>query len=282
MISPYKSNMPTKIIIDSDAKNEIDDQYAITYAVLSGKFDIIGFTATHYGKPGSMEDSYDEIVHVLNLIKRDSHYPVYRGAANSIPDKHTPVDSPAARFIIKKALNGTGSQINIVSIGAITNLASAYLMEPAIKDRVKVIWLAGRAWPKGGLFFNNRNDILAAQVVFDSGMDLTLIPAVGTADKLKITLKDRKFIKGRREIGEYLWKLYRKRLGLPKSIYDVAAIALLAVPEYCKVQTVPRPALLMDGTYDHKNSKGEMKVMTDIDAHSVRQDFFETLNRINN
>ncbi|HBH62706.1 MAG TPA: nucleoside hydrolase, partial [Nitrospiraceae bacterium] len=49
--------MSLKVLIDTDAKNEIDDQYAIAYAVLSGAFDIRGFTATHFARSGSMEAS---------------------------------------------------------------------------------------------------------------------------------------------------------------------------------------------------------------------------------
>jgi inosine-uridine nucleoside N-ribohydrolase len=132
------------------------------------------------------------------------------------------------------------------------------------------------------MFFNNRNDILAAQVVFESAMDLTLIPAKGTADKIRITLSDRKQIKDHGEIGRYLWKLYMRRWGIPKSVYDVAAIAFFTVPEHCTVQTVPRPALVMDGTYDHSNAKVNMNVVTDVKPDHIRQDFLKALSRMDN
>ncbi len=268
-----------KIIIDSDAKNEIDDQYAITYAVLSGAFDIRGMTAAHFGKEGSMEKSYDEILHILKLLNKNGEYPVHKGAAHAMPDKKTPIDSDAVRFIIDEAKKCSKEHLYIISIGPLTNLASAYLMEPWIKDKVKVIWLAGKAWPKGGLFFNNRNDMNAAQVVFSSGMDLTLIPARGTADKLMLCFTDRKYVKSKGEIGSYLWKLFMRRFGIPKSIYDVVALAGLKSPDWCTWETCPRPRLLNSGTYDHETTTGMITVATGINAEMIKKDLFAVLKK---
>lgn len=271
--------MTRKIIIDSDAKNEIDDQYAITYAVLSEEFEILAFTAAHFGKKGSMEKSYEEIRLVLELLGKQDTYPVLKGAERALSDIRTPVDSPAARFIINEALKSREEDLYVVSIGAITNLASACLTEPEIIHRVKALWLAGKAWPEGGLFFNNKKDILAAQVIFGSGIDLTLIPACGTADKLKIYKRDKYHIQGKGAIGGYLWKLFMRRLGIPKSIYDVAAIAALKKPESCRWLSAPRPALLKDGTYDHTRTNGVIRVAVDIKREMIRRDLFSMLDR---
>jgi inosine-uridine nucleoside N-ribohydrolase len=271
--------MLKKIIIDTDAANEIDDQYAIAYAVLSGRFDICGFTAAHFGKQESMEKSYMEIIHVLDLLGRENTFPVYRGAPQAMSKPEQPVDSPAARFIVAEALKSNDQNLHIVSIGPLTNLASAYLLEPEIKDRIKVLWLAGKAWPEGGLFFNNRNDITAAQIVFNSGIDLTLIPACGTADRLKIHLGDRNRIKGKGDVGNYLWKLFMKRWGIPKSIYDVTAIEALISFKWCTSITAPRPALLNNGKYDHSKTNSHITVITDISAKEIKRNFFEALNK---
>lgn len=78
-----------KIIIDSDAKNEIDDQYAIAYAVLSEEFKIRAFTVAHFGKKGSMEKSYEENLLVLELLGKQDTYQVLRGADNALSDIRT-------------------------------------------------------------------------------------------------------------------------------------------------------------------------------------------------
>ncbi len=273
--------MPNKIIIDSDARNEIDDQYAITYAVLSNAFDIRGFTAAHFAKANSMEESYDEILNVLNLIGKKDVYPVLKGAGSALKNRETPADSPAARFIISEALSNPEEYLHVICIGAITNLASAILLEPSIKKRIKVLWLAGKAWPEGGLFFNNRNDMLAAQIVFSSELNLTLVPACGTANKLKISLLDKRNIKGKGDIGNYLWKIFMRRFGIPKALYDVAAIAVLKSPDMCNWIKSPRPALMNNGEYNHASTNGTMHVAVDIDRDAMRNDLFSVLNRAN-
>lgn len=273
--------MSIKIIIDTDAKNEIDDQYAITYAVLSEAFDICGFTAAHYARSGSMEKSYKEILLVLKLLDKEDQYPVLRGAGHALATKDAPVDSPAARFIIEEALKNSGEPLYVVSIGAITNLASAYLLEPKIKEKIRVLWLAGKRWPEGGFCFNDENDILAAQIIFDSDIDLTLVPVCSPASRIKIYRSDKERIKGKGKIGDYLWRLFMlRRLGLPKPIYDVAAIAALKSPDWCRLEKAPRPALLKNGKYDHSHTKGLITVVTDINEKMIREDFFRVMNTL--
>jgi hypothetical protein len=38
-----------RVITNTDAKNEADDQFAIVHALLSPKFENVGFIAAHYG-----------------------------------------------------------------------------------------------------------------------------------------------------------------------------------------------------------------------------------------
>jgi len=268
-----------KIILDTDARNEIDDQYAIAYAMLSESFDIRGFTAAHFGKRRSMEKSHDEILLVLKLLGKEASYPVLRGAAGALPNAHMPVDSPAARFIIDEAMNNRGDRLYVVCIAALTNLASACMIKPEIKERIKVIWLADKAWPRGGLFFNMKKDILAAQIIFNTEIDLTIIPACGVANKLKIYRRDKSHIHGKGEIGDYLWKIFIQRIWKPKAIYDVVAIAALKSMDWCTWITAPRPALLRNGKFDHANSKGMITVITDIDEKRMKKDFLSSLNK---
>jgi purine nucleosidase len=270
-----------KVIIDSDAKNEIDDQYAITYAVLSEELDLRGFTAAHFGRKGSMEKSYEEILLLLRLLGKENKYSVLQGAGHALGDERTPVDSPAARFIVEEAFKHSGEPLYVVSIGAITNLASAYLIEPGIRERIKVFWIAGKKWPEGGFCFNDKNDISAARIIFDSDIDLTLIPVCRPASRLKIYMNDRPRLKGKGEIGDYLWKLFmRRRFGFPKPVYDVAAVAVLKSPGWCTAETAPRPELLKNGKYEFSKTSGMLTVVTDINAEEIRSDFFRLLDEL--
>ena len=66
------------VILDTDAFNEIDDQFAISYLLLSGeKLNTVGLCAAPFfnslstGPKDGMEKSYDEILRLLGFLKRD-------------------------------------------------------------------------------------------------------------------------------------------------------------------------------------------------------------------
>ena len=96
-----------RLILNTDAKNEVDDQFAIVHALLSEAIDLRGIIAAHFGQKRtdhSEQESYEEIRHLLRLMQLDTEPPVLHGGRHAIPDEQTPVDSQGARFIIKEAM----------------------------------------------------------------------------------------------------------------------------------------------------------------------------------
>ncbi|HIU66389.1 MAG TPA: nucleoside hydrolase, partial [Candidatus Caccomorpha excrementavium] len=159
-----------RVITDTDAKNEADDQFAIVHALLSPKFDNVGLIAAHYGTgrhADSMERSFQELELILDKMGFDRKI-AYRGAAHPLPSPSKPVDSEGARLIIREAMKEDARPLYVTFLGPLTDMASAYLMEPRIADRVTVIWIGGGKYPNGGPEFNLGNDIHAANVVFSS------------------------------------------------------------------------------------------------------------------
>ena len=143
-----RSGRRKKVILDTDTYNEIDDQYALSYLLQSfDAVELIGVTAVpfHNWKSESyadgMERSYQEILNVVSLTKPDFDVPVFRGSTERLKDTKTPVSSPAADFIIEQAMACQNEPLYILGIGALTNIASALLKEPAIQDKIVVVWL---------------------------------------------------------------------------------------------------------------------------------------------
>jgi inosine-uridine nucleoside N-ribohydrolase len=53
--------------------------------------------------------------------------------------------SEAARNLVERAMASDPSDpLYVVAIGAITNVASAVLMEPAVAERIVIVWLGGQ------------------------------------------------------------------------------------------------------------------------------------------
>lgn len=173
-----------RMIVDCDCKNEADDQFALAHHLMTPMFDVKGIIAAHFemankrtgGPETTMQASYDEIMLMLELMDLTGEYPVLKGAVRAMKDESTPEDSEGARFIIEEALKDDPRPLFIGVQGSITNVASALLIEPAIAERINVIWIGGDEYPEGGWEFNLFQDINAANVVFSSKANLWQVP----------------------------------------------------------------------------------------------------------
>jgi purine nucleosidase len=173
---PEKLN---RVIVNTDAKNEADDQYAIVHAILTTSFELHGIIPAHFGErgPNSLQASHDEVNLLLRLMSLEGKVRVEPGARYAMVDERTPQPSSGARFIIEEAMKDDPRPLNVVFQGPLTDMASALLMEPRIEEKnVRVIWVGGGERPEYGIEFNLSNDIHAANVIFRSQLELWQIP----------------------------------------------------------------------------------------------------------
>lgn len=211
-----------RLVIDSDAKNEVDDQFAIAWALRSPeRFDLeavyaVPFSHTYYhrnlGNPDpevyedpreGMEQSYQEILKLFSLLGEDSRGRVFRGAEHYIED--APVDSEAVEDLIARGM-ASEEPLYVVAIGAATNVASALMREPRLADHIVVIWLGGQPphFPNG-IEFNLTQDIKAARCLFESRVPMIWVPCMGVASLLSLSDADvREKLLGKSPICTYL------------------------------------------------------------------------------
>ena len=214
--APYEipKNKRIRVIIDTDCCCEADDQYAVAHQLMTPKLDVVGITPSHFNtQMGKFPDaattakmSYDEVNKVLDLMSLTDEIKVYQGCDRTLPDEKVPVDSAASRFIVEEAMKDDERPLFITVQGAITNVASAYLMKPEIASRMTVIWIGGGEYPVGGMEFNVMNDINAANVIMDSPIELWQVPQTvyKTMRVSFATLYEKVYPYGK--IGEYLYE----------------------------------------------------------------------------
>lgn len=168
-----------RVIVDTDAKNEADDQFAIVHALLTPRFEVVGIVAAHFGTGRtalSMEESYAECRKLLGLLEERGRAPLVRGAAAALVDEDTPARSEGADLIIREALQDDPRPLFVLFLGPLTDLASALLLEPSIARRFTAVWIGGGSYPLGEREFNLQNDIAAANRVFDTAVPLWQVP----------------------------------------------------------------------------------------------------------
>ena len=144
------------VVLDTDTYNEIDDQYALAFLVKSApRLRLVGIHAAPFYAPefnhksenpeDGMEKSYEEILRVLRLMEREDLIPLaQKGSREYMKSETEPVESPAAHRLVELAMEHSEEKpLYVLAIGAITNVASALLMEPEIKNRMVLVWLGG-------------------------------------------------------------------------------------------------------------------------------------------
>lgn len=279
-----------RIVLDTDTFNEIDDQFAIAYALKSQENMIVEalyaapfFNSLSSGPADGMEKSYQEILKILRILGRED-IPVYRGSTAYLPAADRPVESEAARNLVERAMASSPSDpLYVVAIGAITNVASALLMEPRISERIVVVWLGGHAlhWPDTREF-NLHQDLHGSRLLFDCGVPLVLVPCLGVATHLQTSLSElRDYVKGAGEIGEYLYETYRgcseDHFGYSRVIWDIAVIAWLNDPKWCWSSLVPSPRISEDFRWTMDPYRHLIRCVHFIQRDEVFRDMFRKI-----
>lgn len=229
------------VVLDTDAYNEIDDQYAIAYLLRNAdKLNTVAIYAAPFYNDNStspedgMEKSYNEIFNILSLLGEER--PVFRGSKAYLPDEKTPVISDAAQDLASRAENySPENPLYVVAIGAITNVASAILINPKVAENTVVVWLGGHARHYAHTKeFNMYQDILASRVVMESGVPFVQVPCMGVVDAFRLSKPEMcEYFMGKSPIGDYLAKhsieeaeRYAKG-AWTRVIWDLCAVAWL-------------------------------------------------------
>lgn len=287
---------PLDVVLDTDAYNEIDDQYALAYLIGNkDKLDIKAICAAPFsnfkaGDPGlGMELSYDEILNVLDLLGENGYGDrVFHGSRSYLPSEKKPVRSAAAERIVELALKRsvTDPPLYVVAIGAATDVASAILMEPSIIDRIVVVWLGGHAhhWPVNDEF-NMKQDVAAARILFDSCVPVVQLPCMGVVSAFTTTGPElRYWLKGKNRFCDYMVDFTEAEAGRyaqgrywSRAIWDVTAVGWLVSDEFQKDCLVHSPVCQYDNRYSFDQTRHFIRYVYWINRDALIKDLFEKI-----
>ncbi len=276
-----------RVIVNTDAKNEADDQFAIVHALLTPAFEIHGVIPAHFGdhkSKTSQRDSHDETMLLLDLLDLDEPVTVADGATQALPDETTAVLSAGAGLIVREANRDDDRPLHVLFYGPLTDMAAALLMDPGITQRnVHVVWIGGGPWPVGGSEYNLSNDIHAANVVFKSALEVSQIPqsvyrqmAVGYAE-----LYEQVHPCGR--LGAYLVEQLvefnaRRPMAMEyRSLGDSPAVGVVLNPACGVWEWRPAPEFAAGMNYLHTGANRPIRVYFSIDSRFIMEDMYAKL-----
>lgn len=280
---------PRRIIVNTDAKNEADDQFAIVHALLSPTLDVRGIVPAHFGTRRtneSLRESREEVDLLLRLMGREGQYVIADGAPHKLPDEHTAVPSDGSRLIIEESKKDEGT-LYVTFLGPLTDMASAILEDPEIQDRdIVVVWIGGP--PHGdvitpeGIEFNLSNDIASANVVMNSRITVWQIPSTVYAMVSVSHLELEHRVAPLGELGAYLTKqVIEFNAGVEylamdfRSLGDSPAIGAVMNPRGAVWRSFPAPLYNDEGRMlDPEPGRREIAVCDSMDIRWLMEDMF--------
>jgi inosine-uridine nucleoside N-ribohydrolase len=283
-----------KVWLDADTGNEMDDLYAIVRLVKEPSVELIGLSSAHFNNPDLLVfekwNAYE--TKGLNTVAESQRLneqilksmgrldiPNPQGADRQIGrawGQQDPRDSEAAQAIIKAAKSlPEGEKLDVLTIGAMTNLASALILAPEIKSKIRCFALgaqyepATKVWNKNE--FNIRNDLNAFDYLLNlEGLDLTImclqaaLPLQFKREEtyawLDETIENEKILEDR-------WREQNPQ-DASRVMWDLALVEAYLNPQLSKIEDVNTPP---------ENKQRTIKAYIRIDEKALAEDFWKLI-----
>ena len=296
-----------RLIYDTDANNELDDQFALMYLLVNGPtFDLEGVTVNATRSGGNIDEQYEEAKRILKLGQRYGQIPLFKGADGNFETirphvQEADFDGKAGvDFIIEQANVSHEQELILLAVGKLTNVALALEKDPAIATKMRVVWL-GSNYPKPGEY-NQDNDtvsmnyVLNTQVPFEmvtvrygepSGTDAVKVTQAEINEKMpNMGPKIDTPIIGRHggefyNFGDYAVSLFEhidySSDPPARALFDMVAAAILKNPNWGEKKEIPAPILIENEWIERPGNTRKIIVWENFDKDAVIQDFYQTL-----
>jgi len=288
------SGQRNPVWLDADTGNEMDDLYAITRLVKEPGIKIAGISSAHFNNPDllvfekwnayetsglkTVAESQRLNEEILKALGR-TDIPHPTGADRQIGRAwggREPRDSPAARAIISivKSLP-EGRKLDIITIGAVTNLASAIILAPEIINKIRCFTLGASYNTDKGIWnkneFNVRNDLNGFDYMLNcEGLDLNIMP-LETAFPLQFD-RDETYSKLNEEIEiekilKHRWMQHNPQ-DKKRVMWDLALVEAFLNPEKASIREVITPP---------ENTHRKIQAYIKIQHDELADDFWKCL-----
>jgi purine nucleosidase len=210
-----------RVISDNDYSGDPDGLVQLAHHALSPSVRLSAVIGSHllpldgFDPTGPTADSACARAREVLELLRIEDVPVVGGSNTGLVDRHTPIDNAAARAIIDEAMRPDDQRPLFVCLGAgLTSLASAWLLEPRIAQRLTAVWIGGAEHPDLAeaapgatpCEYNTAIDIPAAQVVFnDSDIPLWQVPRDAYRQVIASMAELRQWLRPSGRIGAHLY-----------------------------------------------------------------------------
>jgi purine nucleosidase len=308
-LSSSRNAHRVRVISDNDYGGDPDGLVQLAHHLLSASVDVrlvVGGQVPTYDpswSPASAMESEARARELVQLIGRED-VPIVAGSNDALSGPTEPQMTAAAEAIVQEAMrDDTEVPLFVTCGGSLTNIASAWLMEPRIAERLTLLWIGGREYddladplPRAlPVEYNTSIDIVAAQVVFNtSSLVLWQVPQnvyrQVLASRAELLLR----MRPQGEVGEHLFRSLdqfadaMQAYGLPVGetfiLGDSPLVLLSALhssfsPSPSSSEWIERPrfGLLDSGHYDSTRIGPTIRIFTRLDTRLLMEDLYAKL-----
>ncbi|MEM9141503.1 MAG: nucleoside hydrolase [Bacteroidota bacterium] len=294
----------TKIIFDTDANNELDDQHALAYLLFNDPvFEVVGITVNATRNGGDIQGHFDEAERILQLANLKGRIPLLKGANENfkaISENFDPTNYDGKQgvdFILEETQKDS---VVVVAVGKLTNIALALKKDPSLAKRTTIVWL-GSNYPEPGEY-NQNNDTLAMNYVLNSKIPFEMVTVRGgkpsgtaavtvTQNEVNARMpglgpKAKNPVTGRHggtfdTFGDYSVSLFEHidyHSDPPmRSLFDMVALAILKDPSWGEPKSIPAPILINNRWVERPNNPRKITVWENFDKEKILMDFYATM-----
>ncbi len=299
-----------RVIIDNDFSGDPDGLVQLAHHLLSPAVDIRLVIGSQLRAGDSWDPSSDtadraavQAADIAGRCRRDD-VTIVAGSNTPLTDAATPIRNQAALAIATEAMRDDTELPLFVACGAgLTAIASAWLIEPRIADRLTLVWIGGHEHeqlaepPPGGTEqeYNLGIDPVAGRVVFnDSDLRIWQVPR----DAYRTTITSRSELLVRMaehsDLGRHLFEAlaavvakvsdFGMSLGETYVLGDSPLVLLTALwtsfepgPASSDSVTMPCPRIAESGLYEPRPDGRPLRVFTSLDNRLMFEDLYAKL-----
>jgi purine nucleosidase len=176
---------PIKVFIDTDIGNDIDDAFAVAYALASDAFEVVGVATVKFA--GELRARL--VRKIMDVAGREApiavgderiglgEYRVEQLGQLAWARQHLPPFTPrlAPEDLLYQAASAQPGEVFVVVIGTLTNIASAFAKYPDLPELLGGLYIMGGEVRYLRREHNFANDYLAADLVLRQGRNVHLV-----------------------------------------------------------------------------------------------------------
>jgi purine nucleosidase len=166
--------------------------------------------------------------------------------------------------------------LEILAIGPLTNIATAILRDASFAARVKALYVMGGDFSREFAEHNFKSDVKAAEVVFESGIRVDVMP-LNITRQVAIEIEAFDFL-GETSLGKEIRQWAAHKSIAFNNPHDLMALLMFAEPALFEFSDFGSVSVGETGMSKHHIvADGKQRIVVGLDAQEVRRRVLEVL-----